>query len=494
MIRFSLFAVAFVGWTLATAPPLPAAAPNIVLFFVDDLGARDLGCYGSDLYETPHIDALAAQGMLFTRAHAAYPRCVPSRQGLLSGKYPARVESEKNRQGSPHSLPLSEVTFAEALAGGGYRTCYLGKWHLGKAGGGPGDQGFETVIHSGSAGATGSHFAPFGVEKGHEVDHPIVAADGDYLTKRLTDSAVDYIASSPADQPFLMVLAHYAVHTPIEAPEEVKKKYQKILRKSGREVGGKRDDPDLVTDRMGRVKTAQNNPMYAAMVEAVDDSLGRVVQAIRDQGMEDSTVIIVTSDHGGLSTRGLNQGRALATSNAPLRQGKGSIFEGGTRVPLIVHWPGVTMPGSTSGAAVGGTDHYPTFLEIAGQPSMPEQHIDGYSYVAALRGEPHHRPPLVWVKWMARPESTGDTRAVSMIDGDYKIIRWTDEDRVELFDISRDVGETTDLSDQMPERTKTMLTRLIAAEQEQGDHEDLRRRGEKTMQRRAERKAAGADS
>ena len=314
--------------------------PNVVLFFVDDFGQRDLSCYGSTLYETPHMDQLAREGMRFTNAYAAYSRCVPSRQGLLSGKYPSRIEyvAEQAKEHT-HHLPLSEVTFGEALKEHGYRTCYIGKWHLGKNGGGPGDQGFDTVIHSGSAGATGSYWAPFPTEKGLFVENPVEGEagsegiEGDYLTDRLTDKAVEYISANK-EGPFLIVLAHYAVHTPIEAPEAIKKKYQKKLRKAGIEIGGKKVDADFVTDREGTVKTVQNNPAYAAMIERTDDSLGRIIEALNVNGIEDNTMVILTSDHGGLSTRGAGNNRALATSNSPLRQGKGSIFEGGTRVPI----------------------------------------------------------------------------------------------------------------------------------------------------------------
>ncbi len=459
--------------------------PNIVLFFVDDFGQRDLSCYGSTLYETPNMDRLAAEGMRFTRAYASYPRCVPSRQGLLSGKYPNRLESEMIASGNhDHHLPLSEVSFGEALGEAGYETCYIGKWHLGHEGGGPGAQGFQRVIHSGSAGATGSYFAPFEVEKGHSVLNPVDGKDGDYLTDRLTDEAVKYIGEERT-APFLMVMAHYAVHTPLEAPAEMKKKYQKKLRKAGVEVGGKKDDPDFVTDRQGTVKTIQNNPTYAAMVEKTDDSLGRIVKAIEDAGATDNTIVILTSDHGGLSTRGLANGRALATSNAPLRQGKGSIFEGGTRVPLIVKWPPTVKPATVSQAQVTGTDHYPTMLQAAGLPPRPKQHVDGQSYLAALRGEDYQRAGMFWYKWQARPDSTGDTRALSYIEGQYKIIQWIDDDLVELFDLSVDEGEKNNLAAQMPEKTESMLANLLSTEQSIGN---LREKGRKALQKRLDRK------
>lgn len=461
-----------------------AAKPNIVLFFVDDFGQRDLSCYGSSLYETPNMDRLAADGMRFTDAYSAYPRCVPSRQGLLSGKYPSRVKYAAGQVGeNQHHLPLGEVTFGEALKEFGYRTCYIGKWHLGKAGGDPGAQGFDTVIHAGSAGAPGSYFFPFPVEKGLSVVNPIDGMEGDYLTDRLTDKAVEYIDANK-DGPFLMVMAHYAVHTPLEAPEEVTRKYQEKLHMMGVEEGGKKNDHDFITDRQGTVKTVQNNPIYAAMVERTDDSLGRILQALKDAGIEDNTAVILTSDHGGLSTRGLDNGRALATSNAPLRQGKGSIFEGGTRVPLIVKWPGQVKPGSISPVQVTGTDHFPAMLEIAGAPLRPNQHVDGRSYLKALRGEEYHRDAMFWYKWQARPDSTGDTRAISYLEGNYKIIEWIDEELVELFDLSADLGEQKSLAVAMPDRTQTMLKKMHEVERSVGD---LREKGRKELERRLQK-------
>lgn len=459
--------------------------PNIILFFVDDFGQRDLSCYGSRLYETPHMDKLAAEGMRFTNAYAAYPRCVPSRIGLLSGKYPSRVQyaAEKARD-HDHHLPLSEVTFAEALREFGYKTCYIGKWHLGKDGGDPGAQGFDTVIHAGSAGAPHSYFHPFPMEKGNKVVNPIKGKPGDYLTDRLTDEAVEYIKANK-DGPFLLVMAHYAVHTPLEAPEDVTRKYRRKLRKMGIAEGGKKDDPDFVTDRQGVVKTVQNNPTYAAMVKRTDDSLGRIQRALEGAGIARNTAIILTSDHGGLSTRGLKNKRALATSNAPLRQGKGSIFEGGTRVPLIVKWPGRVKAGSTSNVQVTGTDHYPTMLQIAGTGLRPKQHVDGRSYLKALRGEDYQRDGMFWYKWQARPDSTGDTRAISYIEGNFKVVKWLDEELVELFDLKRDVAEKNNLAAAMPDVTSSMLDKLLDIEKSVGN---LREKGRRHLDRRLEKR------
>jgi len=484
-MRF-LLAFTFALTSLSLSGADEPAKPNIVLFFVDDFGARDLSCYGSQLYETPQMDRLAAEGMRFSDAYSAYPRCVPSRVGLLSGKYPARVQFESNqRKGKEHHLPLREVSFGEALQEHGYQTCYIGKWHLGHEGGDPGAQGFETVIHAGSAGATGSFFHPFSVEKGHSIVNPIESQEGDYLIDRMTDEAVKYINNANS-KPFLMVMAHYAVHTPIEAPEEVTKKYSKKLRKAGLPIGGKRDDADFVRDREGMTKTLQNNPKYAAMIEKTDDSLGRIIRALDEAGMADNTVVILTSDHGGLSTRGLGNKRAIATSNAPLRQGKGSIFEGGTRVPLIVRWPERIKPGTTSSVQITGTDHYPTMLEIAGAPLRPKQHVDGRSYLKALRGETYDRDAMFWYKWQARPDSTGDTRAISLVDGNFKLVRWIDEDLTELFDLNNDISEQTNLAEKMPGRTKAMLQELLTTEQAVGN---LREKGRLELKRRLEKKA-----
>ena len=470
----------------AVSSPHAVAAeqPNIVFFLVDDFGARDLTCYGSSLHQTPHMDRLAAEGMRFTDAYAAYPRCVPSRQAIFSGKYSCRVELLRTvASGSGHPLPLSEVTFGEALKAAGYRTGYIGKWHLGDEGGGPGEQGFETVVHAGSAGATGSFFHPFTVEKGRSVVNPLTSREGDYLVDRMTDEAVTYIEQQ-SDRPFLLVVSHYAVHTPLEAPEELTQRYAETLRREGRAVGGEKEDADLVRDRQGMTKTVQNNPTYAAMVEKTDASLGRIVQSLERMGIDDNTIIIVTSDHGGLSTRGLENRRPLATSNAPLRQGKGSIFEGGIRVPLIVTWPGRIAPGSVSSVQVNGTDHYPTILEMAGLPLRPQQHVDGVSYRRALEGDASPRAPIFCNKWMARPKSTGDTRAMSLIDGNWKLILWLEDDLVELFDLSDDIGETRSLATAMPERTQAMLRELLAAEESIGS---LREKGLEMTRRRMAR-------
>ena len=462
------------------APP-----PNVVLVVVDDLGARDLACYGSDLYETPHADRLAAGGLTFTRAYAAYPRCVPSRVALMTGRYPSRIDPVRGGGGA---LPPGEVTFGEALRDAGYRTGYVGKWHLGGAdrGTGPGDQGFGTVVHAGDAGATGSHFAPFGQEKGHTVAGELTAPPGTPLADRLTDAAVDFLHASEADdRPFLLVLSHYLVHTPLEATDEAKKKYSRLLRRAGVEKGGTRNDPDLVPDGPGAVsKTVQNNPTYAAMVEAADRSLGRVLDTLDELDLAGNTVVILTSDHGGLSTRGDANRRALATSNRPLRRGKGSILEGGLRVPLVVRGPGVPA-GRVTDAVTVNVDLFPTLCDLAGVPAPAG--LDGVSLAPGLAGGPFARPPAFFYKWQARPDSTGDERALVYLDGDLKLIEWIDrpDSPAELFDVAADPGESRDLAADRPDLAAALRSAAHAAERDVGDR---REQGAKSIAARADRK------
>jgi arylsulfatase A-like enzyme len=428
-----------------------ASRPNFVFVLVDDLGRQDVGVYGSSLHETPHMDQLAADGMRFDNAYTAHPRCVPSRLATMSGRYPASygIPGFQDRKNTKHALPLSAVTFGEVLQEAGYETGYIGKWHLGKAGGEPLYQGFETSIMAGASGAPPSYFLPYEVKvvdgdsKGFE---PYSGGEkGEYLTDRLTDEALRFIEDKK-DGPFLLVLAHYAVHTPIQAPEELSEKYRAKIREQGIPEGGPRSDRDVKVDNTGQYKTVQNNAVYAGMVESVDTNLGRIVDRLQELGLSENTVLILSSDHGGLSSRGLESKRELATSNLPYRHGKGWLYDGGLRVPLIVKWPGKVQAGSVSPVQVTGTDHYPTLLELAGVPLRPEQHSDGRSYSAALAGETHQRDPMFFHSALGRPAQTGDTRSSAVIHGDWKLIQWyslEDEsiERSELFNLAQDPYE-----------------------------------------------------
>lgn len=444
--------------------------PNFILLIVDDLGRQDVGVYGSSLYQTPNIDKLASEGMRFDNAYVAHPRCLPSRLAMMSGRYPASygIPGFQDRKEGKHALPLSAITFAEILKEEGYQTGYIGKWHLGKKGGEPLYQGFDTSSMAGKSGATPSFFLPYEKpasgksKKGFE---PYEGGEqGEYLTDRLTDEALAFIEQKKA-APFLLVLAHYAVHTPIEAPDELSDKYRKMMAERGISNGGRKSDNDVVVDNTGQVKTVQNNPVYAAMVDSVDVNLGRIVDKLDELGLSENTVIILTSDHGGLSSRGLDSTRELATSNLPYRHGKGWLYDGGIRVPVIIKWPAKIKPGSVSQVQLTGTDHYPTLLDMAGVPLQPEQHRDGESYLPALRGKSYQRSPMFWHSSLGRPSQTGDTRSSAVIDGDWKLLQWyslKDEsvERVELFNLVADPGERQDLSRKLPEKTVEMQAML----------------------------------
>lgn len=443
--------------------------PNFVFVLVDDLGRQDVGVYGSSLYETPHMDQLAADGMRFDNAYVAHPRCLPSRLAYLSGRYPARYGIPGfNDPATKHALPLSTVTFGEVLRDAGYETGYIGKWHLGKKGGEPLYQGFETSIMAGASGAPPSYFWPYekrrGAEPGKGFEPYEGGQEGEYLVDRMTDEALQFIEDKK-DEPFLLVLAHYAVHTPIQAPEPLAEKYREKIRREGIPEGGPKSANDVVIDRTGEVKTVQNNPVYAGMVESVDTNLGRIVARLNALGLADNTVVILSSDHGGLSSRGLGNRRELATSNLPYRHGKGWLFEGGIRVPLIVKWPGRIEAGSVSSVQVTGTDHFPTLLEMAGLPLQPELHLDGRTYWPALQGEAYRRDPMFWHSALGRPKSTGDIRSSAVIDGPWKLIQWyaLDSERIErteLFNLDSDPYEKTDLSESEPARAAE-LTALL---------------------------------
>lgn len=438
--------------------------PNIIVILVDDLGPMDLGTSGSTFYETPNIDALAASGMKFTRAYSTHPRCVPSRVGFFSGQFSVRfgVPGFVSGKSGRHALPLAAVTFAEHLKTAGYRTGYIGKWHLGKKGGGPEKQGFDYTFAAGQWGAPPSHFAPYEIAKrgkGKGFDQ-IEAPEGESLTARLTQEAIEFINSSPSDDPYLLVLAHYAVHTPIEAKESDTRYFQKKAMELGLPKAGRAADEDVRTDRTGKVKTISNNPRYAAMIRDVDSGVGKLLAQLEKSDQSENTIVILTSDHGGLSSRGLKNKRELATSNLPFRHGKGWLYEGGIRVPLIIRWPGLTDAGGRNDALVAGTDIYPTILEMAGLDPAPDDHIDGVSIKPLLAGATVDRSPLFFHSPVARPGSTGDTNSTALIDRNWKIIHWYDEGRWELFDLSEDPGEQANLVESHPQRFNLLRQEL----------------------------------
>ena len=404
--------------------------PNFVFFLVDDLGWRDVGCYGTKFYETPHIDRLAAEGMRFTDAYAACPVCSPTRASILTGKYPARLHLTDWIAGhnQPNAklripdwtkyLPLEEVTIAEALKPAGYATASIGKWHLGGEPYYPDKQGFDLNVGGTAKGQPPRYFSPYSIPT--LADGP----KGEYLTDRLADEAEKFIEQN-RDRPFFLYLPHFAVHTPIQGKEEITAKY-----------AAKPPDGD------------QKNATYAAMIESVDESVGCVMKKLDALGLADRTVVFFMSDNGGL---------AGVTSNAPLRAGKGTLYEGGIREPMIVKWPGVVRPGTTASTPVTSTDFYPTILEMAGLPPKPEQHMDGLSLVPLLKESgPLRRDTLYW----HYPHYHRTTPAGALRHGDWKLIEYFEDGHVELYNLKEDLSETKDLAAAMPEKTHELQKML----------------------------------
>jgi arylsulfatase A len=422
--------------------------PNVVVIFTDDLGWTDLGCYGSKFYETPHIDRLANQGVLFRNAYAACNVCSPTRAALMTGKYPQRVGFtdwlNPDRPFGPNSaattLPASEVTIGEAFQQAGYRTGYIGKWHLGpQEHAMPKQQGFDWQMASCRHGYPSSYFFPYRKNTSGDVPDLENGKPGDYLTDALTTRAIGFMEETVKtdEKPFFLVLGHYAVHTPIEAPKPLVDKY---TRKKQRILG---DDQVQTVAESGqsRTRVEQSNPVYAGMIENLDTNVGRVVAALEKLGVADNTIILFTSDNGGES----NNNRNIApTSNFPLRAGKGWNYEGGIRVPTFVTWPG-HIAAQECDERVITMDIYPTLLELTGLDAKPHQHLDGRSLLPLIEGkaETVKRPFLAWRK----PNQRGASRpSAAIIKGDWKLIHYLGTESTELYNLDDDPGEANDLA------------------------------------------------
>lgn len=454
-----LFVLTFVfGTTLSClSTAIADERPNILFILVDDFGPRDLGCYGSEFYETPNMDLLASQGAMFTQAYVAYPRCVPSRFAIMTGKLPAPFQRDR---AGVHVEPPRDTTFGQLFQNAGYKTFYCGKWHLGSGESNPDQVGFSTTIAAGEAGATRSHFAPYDQShKGGRGEKAAIiglenADDGEYLADRLTEETMEFIRSAGAE-PFVAVLAHYAVHTPIEAKAAITKRYTKKL--EGFDLPDTLYEPESAGENL----VVQNNATYAAMIESVDKSVGRLMRQLERKGLDEKTVVVLASDHGGLSTRGNT--REVATSNRPFRAGKGHLYEGGIRIPLIVRWTGHVEAGRTIATPVITTDLFPTFLELAGLPLQPSAHTDGVSLTRLLlSGEPLKSRDFFWHNPAPRPTSTGDQFSSAVRSGDWKLLEFPTENRVELYNLSTDVGERNNLKKQRPAERDRLLSKLQA--------------------------------
>lgn len=410
-----------------------AKRPNILFILVDDLGWADLSCYGSTFYETPHTDRLAAQGMRFTNAYAACPVCSPTRASILTGKYPARLHltdwiaghqrpwAKLNVPDWTKYLPLREVTLADTLQAQGYATASIGKWHLGGQGYEPTRQGFDLNLGGTDRGQPPTYFSPYRIPTLED------GPKGEYLTDRLTDEAIRFITDH-RDDPWFLYLPQFAVHTPIQAKEDVTAKYQAKL------TPGQR----------------QRNPKYAAMVEGVDDSVGRLMQCLDDLGLADNTIVVYMSDNGGL---------ASVTSNYPLRAGKGTMYEGGVREPLIVRWPGRVRPGSTCDEVVTSIDFCPTLLDAVGAPASDRPEVDGISFLPLLRETGHlEREAIYWHYPHYHPGGATPFGAVRA--GDWKLIEFYEGQPVELYNLAADLGEEHNLAAAEPARVARLRQML----------------------------------
>lgn len=447
--------VAIVWWSGATPAESTERPLNVVMILADDLGWTDLTGYGSDLHETPEIDRFARESMKFTHAYAAAPICSPTRAAWMTGKYPARLHMtiwheyalrgpDRGRRLVPPraeaNLPHAELTLAEALKAAGYRTLHVGKWHLGDAGHFPETQGFEVNIGGTMWGAPATFFYPYRGPFGSRKEPRYVpdlhdGKEGEYLTDRLTDEALELIEASK-DAPFFLNLSFHTVHTPIEGKPELVSYFQEKVR------------PDR----------NHHNPTYAAMVRSLDENVGRVLRRLDALGLRERTIVIFTSDNGGVVHR---TGSGWVTTNAPLRSGKGSLYEGGIRVPLIVRWPGVTEAGSVSDVPVSTQDFVPTLVEGLGLSVEAErvEAMDGVSLLSVLRGGTAtlDRRALFW----HYPHYYPTTTPVSaMRSGDWKLLFFYEDRRVELYDLEDDPGEKNDLSKVRPEITRSLRGRL----------------------------------
>ncbi len=419
--------------------------PNFVFILIDDLGWSDLACYGSTFYETPNIDKLAQGGMRFTDAYAACPVCSPTRASIMTGKYPARLHLTDWIKGhvAPKAklrvpdwtmyLDHSEVTLAEALKSAGYVSASVGKWHLGDEEYYPDKQGFDVNIGGYRAGQPPTYFSPYKKDREWNNHIPTMedGEDGEYLTDRLTDEALSFMEDN-RDKPFFLYLSHYAVHTPIEGKEEIAAKYEAKI-KPGQK---------------------QKNPMYAAMIESVDESVGRVMGKLDELGIDEHTIVIFMSDNGGLSGIGdwLN-----ITSNAPLREGKGTAYEGGVREPMIVRWPGVVKPGSVCSEPVTSIDFYPTMLEMAGVGGDPGHIVDGENLIPLLKQSGSiDREAIYW----HYPHYHITLPFGSVRKGDYKLIEYFEDGRLELYNLKEDIGEQHNLAHEMPEKAEELKKTL----------------------------------
>ena len=428
----------------ASGREAPTARPNVVVILADDFGWADLACYGSRYHKTPNLDRMAERGLRFTDAYAACPVCSPSRAALLTGKYPARLNLTDWLPGRPdrpdqkllrpaieQQLPAEATTLAAVLKRAGYATGHIGKWHLGGKGALPQDRGFDVNIGGDEAGSPRSYFAPYKNNKGVFIPGLERAPEGEYLTDRLTAEAERFIENH-REKPFFLYLAHYTVHIPLKAKKDLVAKYKQ--------------------GKPGQ----QGNPIYAAMIESLDDGVGRILKKLDELKLSERTLVVFTSDNGGLCVaEGPN---TPATINAPLREGKGYLYEGGIREPLIVHWPSGVKAGSVCRTPVCGIDLFPTILDACGVKN--EGHIDGVSLLPLLKGDELKREALYW--HYPHYSNQGGKPGAAIRAGDYKLIEFFENGRRELYDVKKDISESHNLMAEKPTIAEALGAKLTA--------------------------------
>ncbi len=418
-------------------------SPNFVLILADDLGERDLGCYGQRFIQTPHIDQLATEGMRWTNAYSSAPVCSPTRVALLTGKNQARVHftghiTSIGRHRHPADsriippadlmdIPLEEEILPEVLKPAGYSSISIGKWHVGRKGFWPIDMGFDFNVAGWTHGSPPGHFYPY--KNPTSKWNPAIPTlkggkPGEYLADRLTDEAMAFMEGQKKG-PFLLYLPYYAVHKPLQAPQDLIEKYNARL------VGTKID------------------PIYAAMVDNLDQNIGRLVAYLDEKGLSENTVVIFASDNGAIGS---------IADNSPYRLGKGHLYEGGIRVPLIIRWPGHIKPGSVSNNLTISEDIYATIQDIAYSGEVRDEQIDGRSLVQDFNQEINNDSELHWYYPHYAPQ--GNKPGAAIRSGDYKLIEFYDPAIVELYNLDEDVGEKNDLSEKMPDKREELLSKL----------------------------------
>ena len=455
--------------------------PNIVMILADDLGWADLTCYGSPFYETPNLDKLAQQGIRFTNGYAACPVCSPTRASLMTGKYPIKTDVTdwiKGRQADgkakpfekliaqpfQYFLPLEEETIAEVALKNQYKTFFAGKWHLGdEEKYFPEAQGFQTNLGGTGAGSpkgykndsVGAFFPPYNNIR--LKDGP----KGEYLTDRLASDCLDFLDKNQSN-PFFLMYSLYAVHNPLQAPADLVKKYkakQKTLAFDDKKRFRK-DEAWMKNEKDWRQRTVQDNAIYAAMIENMDANVGRILKKLSDLGLDDNTIVVFTSDNGGLSTA-----EGSPTVNGDLRAGKGWLYEGGIKVPTIMRWTNQIKAGQVSDIPLSTIDFFPTFEKAMNNKSVIDKAIDGSNIIDLLKNEQKSKQRTLFWHY-PHYSNQGGKPGAAMVQGDYKLILNYEDNSLELYDIKHDIGEKNNLSvseKARAKRYKKALDKWLAA-------------------------------